>query len=198
MRTLLLRRQAVQGAHVVEPVGELDQDDPDVLGHRQQHLADVLGLLLLVAVGAELGQLGDAVDELGDLGAELLLDVGQAELGVLRDVVEERGLDGDRVDPELGQDLGRGDRVGDERLAGRPRLALVGGDREVERLARPARGRPPGAPRGSPRRGRPAAPRDRSLGLLAAVDDGRAPRAPSRRGPRAGWSWSSPWPSSSV
>ena len=51
---LLLGRQAVQRAHVVEPVGELDQDDPDVLGHRQQHLADVLGLLLLVAVGAEL------------------------------------------------------------------------------------------------------------------------------------------------
>ena len=132
---LLLDRQAVQRAHVVEPVGELDQDDPDVLGHRQQHLADVLGLLLLVAVGAELGQLGDAVDELGDLGAEALLDVGQAVLGVLGDVVQERRLDGDGVDAELGQDLRRGDRVGDVRLAGRALLALVGRDREVERLA---------------------------------------------------------------
>ena len=130
---LLLRRQAVQRAHVVEPVGELDEDDPDVLGHRQEHLADVLGLLLLVAVGAELGQLGDAVDELGDLGAEALLDVGQAVLGVLGDVVEERRLDGDRVDAELGEDLGRGDRVRDVRLAGRPALAVVGLDGEVER-----------------------------------------------------------------
>ena len=51
---LLLGRQAVQRAHVVEPVGQLDEDDPDVLGHRQEHLPDVLGLLLLVAVGAEL------------------------------------------------------------------------------------------------------------------------------------------------
>ena len=132
---LLLGRQAVQRPHVVEPVGELDQDDPDVLGHRQEHLPDVLGLLLLVAVGAELGQLGDAVDELGDLGPETLLDVGQAVLGVLRDVVEERRLDGDRVDPELGQDLRRGDRMRDVRLAGRPLLALVGDDREIERLA---------------------------------------------------------------
>ena len=49
---LLLGRQAVERAHVVEAVGELDEDDPDVLGHRQQHLPDVLGLLLLVAVGA--------------------------------------------------------------------------------------------------------------------------------------------------
>ena len=110
---LLVRRQAVQRAHVVEPVGELDQDDPDVLGHRQEHLADVLGLLLLVAVGAEAGQLRDAVDELGDLAAEALLDVGQAVFGVLGDVVQERGLDGDRVDAELGEDLGRGDRVRD-------------------------------------------------------------------------------------
>ena len=118
----------------MEPVRELDQDDPDVLGHRQQHLADVLGLLLLVAVGAELRQLRDAVDELGDLGPEALLDVGQAVLGVLGDVVEERRLDGDRLDAEVGQDLGRGDRVGDVRLAGRPQLALVGVDGERERL----------------------------------------------------------------
>jgi hypothetical protein len=71
-----------------------------------------------VAVGAELGQLGDAIDELGDLGAELLLDVSEAEFGVLRNVMEEGGLDRDRVDAELGQDLGRSDRVGDERLPG--------------------------------------------------------------------------------
>ena len=130
---LLLDRQGVQRPHVVEPVGELDEDDPDVLGHRQQHLPDVLGLLLLVAVGGEARQLGHAVDELGDLRPEALLDVGQAVLGVLRDVVEERGLDRGRVEAELGQDLGRGDRVGDVRLAAGPLLALVGGDREVER-----------------------------------------------------------------
>ena len=49
---LLLGRQPVQRAHVVQAIGELDEDDPDVLRHREQHLADVLGLLLLVAVGA--------------------------------------------------------------------------------------------------------------------------------------------------
>ena len=80
-----------------------------------------------------LRQLGDAVDELGDLGAEPLLDVGQAVLGVLGDVVEERGLDRGRVEAELGEDLGRRDRVGDVRLAGGALLALVGGDGEVER-----------------------------------------------------------------
>ena len=128
----------------MEPVGELDEDDPDVLGHREEHLPDVLGLLLLVAVGAELRELRDAVDHVGDFGAEALLEVGQAVLGVLRDVVEERRLDGDRVDPELGRDLGRGDRVGDVRLAGRPTLARVGLDGEVEGRADRRRGRPAG------------------------------------------------------
>src|SRR6185369_13524393 len=71
----------------------------------------------------------------GDLGAEPLLEVLEAVLGVLRDIVQERGLDRDRVDAELGSDLGRGDRVGDVRLAGRPHLAGVGHDREVERVA---------------------------------------------------------------
>ena len=35
------------------------------------------------------------------------------------DVVQEGGLDRDRVDAELGQDLGRGDRMGDVGLARR-------------------------------------------------------------------------------
>ena len=114
---LLVDRQGGQRAHVVEPVGELDEDDPDVLGHRQEHLPDVLGLLLLVGMGAELRQLRHAVDEAGDLRPESLLDVDEAVLGVLGHVVEERRLDGDRVDAEVGQDLGRGDRVGHVRLA---------------------------------------------------------------------------------
>jgi hypothetical protein len=134
---LLLGRQAVQGAHVVQAVGQLDEDDPDVLGHREEHLPDVLGLLLLVAVGAEPGELGDPVDELRHLGAEPLLDVAEAELGVLGNVMQERGLDRDEVDPELRERLRRGDRVRDVVLAGGALLACVRLDGEVERVADP-------------------------------------------------------------
>src|SRR5260370_15982032 len=41
-------RQRIERAHVVEAVGQLDEDDPKVLRHRHHHLADVLRLLLLV------------------------------------------------------------------------------------------------------------------------------------------------------
>ncbi len=123
---LLLVGQRVEGAHVVEPVCQLDQDDPDVVRHRQEHLPDVLGLLLLVAVCAELRELGDAVHELGDLGAELLLDVGEGEVGVLGNVVQDCGGDRDRVDTDVGEDLGGSERVGHVRLAGDPGLAAMG------------------------------------------------------------------------
>jgi hypothetical protein len=35
---LLLLAQVLDRAHVVQPVGELDQDDADVLRHRHDHL----------------------------------------------------------------------------------------------------------------------------------------------------------------
>ena len=125
MRMLLGRRQRAERAHVVEPVGQLDEDDADVLGHGQEHLADVLGLLLLVGQGAELAQLGDAVDEAGHVGPEAFLDVAERVLGVLGDVVQEGGRDRDRVQAQLGQDLGHRQRVGDVGLAADAVLALV-------------------------------------------------------------------------
>ena len=119
-------------AHVVEPVGELDQDDADVLRHRDDHLAVVLGVGLLAGLEARPGQLGDALDELRDLVAELGADVVGLGLRVLDDVVEERGGERLLVEMELGADLRDRPRMVDERLAGAARLALVRGRREAE------------------------------------------------------------------
>ena len=69
---LLLGRQVAERAHVVGAVGELDQDDADVARHREEHLAEVLGLLLLARGEVDLADLGDAVDQAGDLLAEEL------------------------------------------------------------------------------------------------------------------------------
>ena len=33
-----------EGAHVVQTVGKLDEDDPDVLGHGDEQFAEVLAL----------------------------------------------------------------------------------------------------------------------------------------------------------
>jgi hypothetical protein len=46
---LLVAGQVLEGAHVVQPVRELDEDHPDVVHHREDHLSEVLGLFLLAA-----------------------------------------------------------------------------------------------------------------------------------------------------
>ena len=66
--------QVLEGAHVVQAVGELDQDDPDVVHHGQEQLAEVLGLALLGGGEGDLADLGDALDDVQDVGAEVLLD----------------------------------------------------------------------------------------------------------------------------
>ena len=75
---LLRLGQRRDRAHVVEAVGELDEQDADVLRHRHEHLAQRRGLLRLLGVELEPVELGDAVDDRGDLGAELLLEVVDA------------------------------------------------------------------------------------------------------------------------
>ena len=44
---LLLGPKCGEGAHVVETVAKFDQDDANILRHRQKHLANVLRMLLL-------------------------------------------------------------------------------------------------------------------------------------------------------
>ena len=127
-----LGRQVLQRPHVVQPVAQLDDDDPRVLGDRQQQLPVVLDLLLGRAAEGEAGDLGEAVHDAGDLAAELAGDVLGADVGVLHHVVQQRGGDGGGVEQLLGEDERDRDAVGDEVLARHPLLAPVGGRAEAE------------------------------------------------------------------
>ena len=122
LQRLFLLRQRAERAHVVETVGQLDQDHPDVGGHRHHHLAVVLGLPLVAALEVHPGQLGDAVDQRGDFLAELLADLVQRRARVLDRVVEQRRAERLGVEPHPGADLRDPYRVGDELVA---RVALL-------------------------------------------------------------------------
>ena len=63
--TPLAARHVGHGAHVVGTVGQLDEDDPHIAGHGQQHLAKRLGLVFFAGVEFELVQFGQAIDQLG-------------------------------------------------------------------------------------------------------------------------------------
>jgi hypothetical protein len=113
-------------ARVVQPVRELDHQDPDVLGHGNDHLAD--GLRLGCLAEADLVQLGDAVDQHGDFGAEVRPEVLKGVGRVLHGVVEQRRRQGGTAEPQLGEDRRDGNGMGDvgiTALALLPSVALL-------------------------------------------------------------------------
>ena len=124
-------RQRIDGAQVVHAIGELDQDHAQVAHHRQQHLAEVLRLRFLAILETDLIEFGHAIDDLGDIVAEAGSDIGLGDRGVFDDVVQNRPDDGVGVEMQVGEDLGRGHRVRDVRLARHALLALVRGGAEL-------------------------------------------------------------------
>ena len=130
---LLLLAQIAERAHVVQPVGQLDEDDPDVLGHGDDHLADVLRLLLLDAAEGHLRQLGDTVDEQRDLVAELLAHRPRWTCSVSSTTSCSRAAAMVAlVEPQVGADVGRADGMVDVGLAAGAQLVLVLRDGHVE------------------------------------------------------------------
>ena len=123
---LLLRRLVLHGAHVVEPVGDLDEDDPDVLAHGHQHLPQVLHLLLLLGGVVDAGQLADALYQVGHRGREQLGQLLVGGVGILNGVMQQRRLDGLAVQMQLlRHDLGHRQGVGDEGRAVLAQLRTV-------------------------------------------------------------------------
>jgi hypothetical protein len=108
----------------VQAIRQLDHEHADVLRHRDDHLAHRLGLRGVAVL--DLVELGHAVDEHGDLIAELLGQLLERVLGVFDGVVQQRRGDRHGGHPQLGEDLGHRDGVGDVGLAAAPLLPPVG------------------------------------------------------------------------
>ena len=122
---LLLLAKKRQRAHVVQAIGKLDHDHANVLGHREDHLAIVLGLGLFARGKLDLRELGDALHEYAHLGTEALLNLVDSRLGVFDDIVQQ-GADQDVLGlPQLGTDLGNAPGVVDEWLAALAQLPVV-------------------------------------------------------------------------
>jgi hypothetical protein len=117
--------QVEQRTHVVQAVGELDEDDPDVVDHRQQHLAEVLRLPLLVRRERDRPQLGHPFDHVRHVGPEQFRNPLDRRLRVLDDVVQEPCGNGDDVQLHLGEQIGHLEGVDEVGLPGMADLSLV-------------------------------------------------------------------------
>ena len=114
-----------EGAHVVQPVRQFDQDDADIVHHGEQHLAEVLGLLLFGAQELDAADLGDAFDDARHFVAEILANALRGGAGVLKDVVQHARGETGRVQLHARQDQHHFQRVGNERLTGKALLRAV-------------------------------------------------------------------------
>ena len=115
----------VQCAHVVQPVGELDQQHAHVVGEGEQQLAEILRLLGFLGDQIELFQLGQALHQDADIRAEQIVDLRASGGGVLDGVVQQRGCDGGVVELEIGEDGRDFERMGEIRISGRPLLLAM-------------------------------------------------------------------------
>ncbi len=115
----------VERLHVVQAIGELDEDDPNVADHRQHHLAEALGLGLGAGTKLDLIELADAVHQQRDFVAELFLDLLESGVGVFDRIVQDCRHDRLGVEVHFGKGLRYGDRVGNIGLAGLAGLPFV-------------------------------------------------------------------------
>ena len=118
-------RHELEGAHVVQTVGELDQKHASVVGDGEQELAKILGLLGVPGDEVELAEFGQAVDQPADLFAERPVDLLARDRRVFDRVMQHRRRDRRIVDLELRQDGGDFERMGEIEIARGALLAAV-------------------------------------------------------------------------
>ena len=115
----------LERAHVVQAVGQLDDDHANVGHHGKKHLADVLGLVVFTVGELDLVELGDAFDDVRHLLAKALGDLGRGDIGVFDRIVQQAGGDGGRVHLQLSEHLADLKRMNHVGLARGALLALV-------------------------------------------------------------------------
>ena len=111
----------------MQPVGNLDEDYPDVVAHGQQQFLERLGLgRRLVAEDAS-RYFCKPVYDLGDFRTEDVGEIFHGVVCVFYYVVEQGGADGGRTQTDFAAyDLGYGQRMHDVRFAGKAAHSFMG------------------------------------------------------------------------
>ena len=119
----------------MEAIGKLDEHDADIVRHRDDHLAEILGLLFFAALERDLGDFRHPIDQFRNLGTELVAHLLELSGGVFHDVMQQRGHDRGDIQLELRRDRRDRQRMAHEGLAGQPLLLGMLEGCEVVRFA---------------------------------------------------------------
>ena len=124
----------LQGADVVEPVGQLDHDHAYVPRHGQEHLPEVFHFLLFLGGILDVVELCQPVHQHGGPGSHFALQILQGQGRILHRIVKQSRVDGLGVHGHVRHQLGHGQRMHDIGLAGFPLLVAVRLRRDGEGL----------------------------------------------------------------
>jgi len=85
---LLVRPHHIHRAHIVQAVGQFDQHHPQILGHGEQHFAEVFRLGDFLALEFQLVDFGHAIDQFGDGFSKFLNDFQLGDATVFHDIMQ--------------------------------------------------------------------------------------------------------------
>ncbi len=112
--------EKLERAHVVEAIGQLNQDYSHVVDHRQQHLANVFRLLFFPRNAADMRDFGEAFDEVGNLFAKVVPNRVRIGQRVFDDIMQKTSRNRNCVEAHVSQNVcyfQRMDQIGFARRA---------------------------------------------------------------------------------
>jgi hypothetical protein len=109
----------------VQPVGELDENDTNVVRHRQHHLAEILRLLFLITPKCDFADLRHPIDQMHHILSELSFEFFRRCDRIFQGIVQQCCDDGGDICFERGQDSGDGDGMLNIRFSGKTTLTHV-------------------------------------------------------------------------
>jgi hypothetical protein len=113
---LFFGSQVLERPHVVEAIGQLNDDNPDIADHGEQHFANVFGLVVFAIGKLDFIEFGHALNDVGDLLAKTAANLLSGNVRVLDSIVEQAGSNRGGIHLEVGQDLRNFERMNDVRL----------------------------------------------------------------------------------
>ena len=122
---LLFRLHRLDRPHVVQTVGQLDEDHTQIFGHGHEQLAEILGLFGFGAGKLEIGQLGHPINQHRHLVTKANSYFGIGGFGVFDGVVQKRGDDRRIVKLLFSQNRGNSDRMREIGFARVTKLTLM-------------------------------------------------------------------------
>ena len=121
---LFFHLHVLHGAHIVQAVCQFNQNDADILRHRNQHLAQIFDLLLFLGI-VQPAQSCDAIDQISDRFAELLLNLVIPKCGVLNAIMQQTCTNRIGIQSHLYNDFRNRDRMNNIWITIFPLLSIV-------------------------------------------------------------------------